>query len=959
MKNGRVLLVWGFVITLILALMPGFSFHAQTGGKGVSFIIQANDSQVMVNLSGIDSLANGFHYEGWAIVNGAPVTTGKFNVNNASELVDLAGNTIAGNTFMVTQDLASAAAIVITIEPAGDVDEIPAATKYLGGDVSNGSATLSPAHGSSLGSDFSSATGTFILATPTDGAGTNENSGIWFLELVSNTLTLAFENLTTLDNGFHYEGWTIIDGAPFSTGKFNVDGNGDLVDLMGNVITDGKFVTSLDLSQASDFVLTIEPDGDTDALPAGTKYLAGNLDNGVADLDVNHPATLADDFSAAAGKYILATPTNGAATDENSGIWFLDPGNNALELSVADFDPLTDGFHYEGWAIVGGAPVTTGKFNIDGSGQIVDLDGNLVPHGRFPVPTDISTASDIVITIEPDGDVDTVPAATKFLGGSVVDNETNLSVAHGSSLGDDFSSATGKYILATPTNGANTNENSGIWFLDNSSGSPVAGLSLPVLPAGWNYEGWVVFNGTPVTTGTFTSVDVADDAAPFSGAIAGPPFPGEDFLMNAPSGLTFPDDLAGKTAVISIEPSPDNSTAPFTLKPLVGAIPSDATDHTVYEMSNEAGGFPTASAKIVRPVAGLALPNLPAGWKYEGWVVIDGTPVTTGLFVDPVGADESAPFSGSEAGPPYPGEDFLANAPEGLTFPVDLAGRTAVISVEPSPDDSPAPFALKPLVGEIPGNAVDHTVYNMDNNSGSFPNGTATVSASPTAGLGLPDLPSGWKYEGWVVINGIPVTTGTFTSLNSIDDSAPFSGTEGGPPFPGEDFLQNAPEGLSFPTDLSGTTAVISIEPFPDDSPSPFTLKPLVSMIPDPATDHTNYTMTNNAENFPSGSAEIQTTTAVEPGGLSSVPKEITLRQNYPNPFNPSTVISFDVTEKRHVTLKIFNLVGEEVTTLVNEDLNAGYHKRIFEAARLPAGVYMYRLTIGNYQETRKMILLK
>ena len=68
--------------------------------------------------------------------------------------------------------------------------------------------------------------------------------------------------------------------------------------------------------------------------------------------------------------------------------------------------------------------------------------------------------------------------------------------------------------------------------------------------------------------------------------------------MNAPAGLTFPTDLAGATAVISIEPSPDDAAAPFTLKPLVGAIPVDATDHVTYSMGNQAAGFSTGTATI-------------------------------------------------------------------------------------------------------------------------------------------------------------------------------------------------------------------------------------------------------------------------------------------------------------------------------------------------------------------------
>ncbi len=163
-------------------------------------------------------------------------------------------------------------------------------------------------------------------------------------------------------------------------------------------------------------------------------------------------------------------------------------------------------------------------------------------------------------------------------------------------LGNDFMSAAGKYILATPTDGAETNEKSGIWFLSLASGSPAVGLTLPTLPAGWKYEGWVVTGGKPVTTGKFTAVDMVDESDPFSSTMPGPPFPGEDYLVNAPSGLTFPTDLSGGTAVISIEPEPDNSPAPFVLKPLVAAIPDPAMDHTTYDLTKNLSSFPTGTA---------------------------------------------------------------------------------------------------------------------------------------------------------------------------------------------------------------------------------------------------------------------------------------------------------------------------------------------------------------------------
>lgn len=278
-----------------------------------------------------------------------------------------------------------------------------------------------------------------------------------------------------------------------------------------------------------------------------------------------------------------------------------DPQLLILDLSFAGLDALANGFHYEGWAILDGAPVSTGKFNVDSSGGLVTVAGAPIAGGTFETGIDLMSTATIVITIEPSGDTDNIPADTHVLSGTVASGTATLSVGHGAALGDDFLSATGDFILATPTDGAGTaeNERSGIWFLSIASGSPMTGLSLPTLPAGWMYEGWAVIGGTPVTTGRFTALDMADLSDPFSGTMGGPPFPGEDFLMNAPTGVTFPTDLRGGTAVISIEPEPDDAPGPFTLKPLVVGIASDAVDHMTYSLANMATGtFPTGTAVI-------------------------------------------------------------------------------------------------------------------------------------------------------------------------------------------------------------------------------------------------------------------------------------------------------------------------------------------------------------------------
>jgi hypothetical protein len=271
-------------------------------------------------------------------------------------------------------------------------------------------------------------------------------------------------------------------------------------------------------------------------------------------------------------------------------IFSFSANSQTVTLNINGLEDLGANYQYEGWLIVGGMPVTTGTFTVDVNGELSQT--------IFSVnSSDLINATKFVLTIEPIPDPDPDPSSTHILAGDFIDFDAPLSVGDPAALGDDYSGIDGKYILATPTNGDNSDELSGIWFLDLSSGSPEVGLTLPTLPDGWKYEGWAVISGIPVTTGTFTAVDMVDEADPYSGPDPGPPFPGEDFLVNAPPGLTFPTDLSGMTGVISIEPDPDNSTAPFLLKPLVGGIPSNAMDHVTYMIdSNVANSFPTGTA---------------------------------------------------------------------------------------------------------------------------------------------------------------------------------------------------------------------------------------------------------------------------------------------------------------------------------------------------------------------------
>jgi hypothetical protein len=87
--------------------------------------------------------------------------------------------------------------------------------------------------------------------------------------------------------------------------------------------------------------------------------------------------------------------------------------------------------------------------------------------------------------------------------------------------------------------------------------------------------------------------------------------------------------------------------------------------------------------------------------------------------------------------------------------------------------------------------------------------------------------------------------------------------------------------------------------------------------------------------------------------------RNFALKQNYPNPFNPSTVIRYELSADNFVTLKVYDVLGREVKTLVSEQENAGTHSVTFSADNLPSGVYLYKLISSKYASTRKMLLLK
>ena len=99
--------------------------------------------------------------------------------------------------------------------------------------------------------------------------------------------------------------------------------------------------------------------------------------------------------------------------------------------------------------------------------------------------------------------------------------------------------------------------------------------------------------------------------------------------------------------------------------------------------------------------------------------------------------------------------------------------------------------------------------------------------------------------------------------------------------------------------------------------------------------------------------------TGVDDRHEAEIPTAYALGQNYPNPFNPQTTIKFDLVERGKVTLTIYDMMGQEVEKLVAAEMEPGYHQVVWDAKNVPSGVYFYRLTVNNFTQLRKMVLMK
>ncbi len=273
--------------------------------------------------------------------------------------------------------------------------------------------------------------------------------------------------------------------------------------------------------------------------------------------------------------------------------------------------------------------------------------------------------------------------------------------------------------------------------------------------------------------------------------------------------------------------------------------------------SNDDDNIPT-TASLSLNLDGLDA--LGDDYVYEGWIIVDGAPVSTGTFssvtfpqsftVDATQLENATRFVLSIE--PVGETGTAAATPADTKILVgDFLGDNAAVSTAIIGDFSASwgKAFLRTPTDEVPGTG------NNGNDQNGIWFGTPQAAGPPTIGLGLPELPAGWKYEGWVVVDGVgPLTTGTFTSFTTVDDSNQFSGTENnaGPPVPGEDFFNNAPAGFTFPLDVRGRMTVITVEPDPDNSPAPFTMKPLGALVGQ-ETAPVTHDLIYSSDSFPTG----------------------------------------------------------------------------------------------------------
>jgi photosystem II stability/assembly factor-like uncharacterized protein len=238
---------------------------------------------------------------------------------------------------------------------------------------------------------------------------------------------------------------------------------------------------------------------------------------------------------------------------------------------------------------------------------------------------------------------------------------------------------------------------------------------------------------------------------------------------------------------------------------------------------------------------------------------------------------------------------------------------------------------FQPLIARTTNGGANwsYSVFYLNSNEGNL---RGVHFINPSEGFTVSNV---WNGQGGISLTtngGVNWTTQLFTnSLNGVD----FTGNTGyAVGFTGT-VLKTTDKGVNWTPQTSNTSAILRNVDFVDSL---------------------------NGYAVGDGGVIIKTTnggiTAITPIS-SEIPNSFMLYQNYPNPFNPSTSIKFQIPKSGFATLRIYDALGMEIYTLINEQLNPGIYDVKWNASSYPSGVYFYRLTSGNFTDTKKLIFAK
>lgn len=263
---------------------------------------------LFLTINGMTPLPGDAHMEGWVVtLANSARSVGKFTVDDTGTLVDLSGNPIEERRFDTNFALDSALVMYITIEPPGDANDIPSETRLMGGLFVDGQASLRAADFEGIEDELTLAVGTYIVETPTDGPGTNETSGIWFVNLTGGPPARGLRVAIPIQ-GWQFQAWAEFDGIPVDMGVISHHSQPDESslhsgpqlgynypgeDFLVNAPAGLNFPVTVDGARV---YVTLEPDSDPDPGPSQFVLFEARVPGEPAQGQTYNMANLIDQF---------------------------------------------------------------------------------------------------------------------------------------------------------------------------------------------------------------------------------------------------------------------------------------------------------------------------------------------------------------------------------------------------------------------------------------------------------------------------------------------------------------------------------------------------------------------------------------------------------------------------------------------------------------------------------------